>query len=217
MIKKLLLFMTLLFSLSFVNAGSFIFDQTQVLNDFNTADLGNVQLIDLVGSLNTESIGSQGGDLELEYASLQNDVYFYLDNGDINTTLNITYFFGGESGAITQELTLEETGVYYFQIKPDFEGESGSVLIQAPDSFVSVVRIVHESDKGLSSVFEIFVNAVAEIIDINVSAWRLMFYLFLFAVVVGVFYAMFKGFFRFLEFADEISAKRKGQVKKRGE
>jgi len=206
--KILTFFMTMMMLLVTVNAGSFVFDQPTVLKDFTLADKGNVQLVDLIGSLNSESIGNQSGDLKLQFPSLQNKQYFVIDNGLINTTFNVTTFFEGEGNSVTQELTMQELGTYYFQGKNDFQGEELGIMFDFPDGYAGTMTLISQQPKGLSFVFETFVSGVADIIEINVSFWKVVYYIFLVSTIIGMFLLIIKGIMAAIKWADDLSKTR---------
>jgi len=185
--KILTFFMTMMMLLVTVNAGSFVFDQPTVLKDFTLADKGNVQLVDLIGSLNSESIGNQSGDLKLQFPSLQNKQYFVIDNGLINTTFNVTTFFEGEGNSVTQELTMQELGTYYFQGKNDFQGEELGIMFDFPDGYAGTMTLISQQP---------------------VSFWKVVYYIFLVSTIIGMFLLIIKGIMAAIKWADDLSKTR---------
>ena len=222
--KKILGFILLsLIIISGVNAVNFIYEQERVIADRSLDDLGNIQLFDLVGSISNtsgvESIGNTSGDFKYDFVSLKRDTYIFLNNPTINSTINFSYSQvdaeGFLSSITTQELTLEETGNYYFKLEPDFEGESVLFLVEAINSYVTTLNIQESHPKGMNFVFETFIGGMNNIIEINVSIWRLGFYLMIGGLIVTGLMLMVNTALKIFDITEKVRDK-KNRVMRRG-
>ena len=197
--KIIIIMMTMMMLAMSVNAGTVIFDQDSVIKDRSEDLIGNTLADGIAGSANDETITASNftytGDYKLEFFDLNTKYYVVLENPFVNTTMNLTWFFNNDASAsavaINQELTLNEVGTYYFEIKPETEGEKGAFMMGFPDSFVGTVLLQVEERKGFNTLMAGFVGGFSDVVEINVQFWRIAYYLIIFVVVVGFILALF--------------------------
>ncbi len=207
--KKLMLIFLFVFGVSSVMGGDFLFNQDNVINNYENADKTTILTYNIVGSrsesINPPQLGNTTGDLKIEFSEFKNDVYFIIENFQENVSLNITWLFTG-SQITTQELTLQEVGTYYFQIKPTFSQEGGSVLFNIPYENNEILRLFVQTTglEGRTSLFTPLINGVVDLILINVGIWKIAYYLFIVVIIVGGLFGIVLLAYRFYQWANKL-------------
>lgn len=203
----------LLIIISTAYSVGFVYEQDRVIADRTLDDLGNTQLYDLVGSISSsnatvKTLGNQTGDLKFDFPSLARDTYIIINNPTVNSTIDFSYSVldseGYLSTVISQELTMQETGNYYFKLEPDFVGEPVLLLIDVNDSYVTTLNIQSSMPMGMNFVFETFVTGMNDIIEINVSIWRLGFYLLISGVIITAIMLMVNTALKIFEITEKV-------------
>ena len=220
---KKLLFLIMLIPMFALNifAGDFVYSQPIVINDYNTDNLGNMQLLDFAGSVNNIlelGANNYSYDVDFEFAQLNRDMYFLIENYIVNNTIDVIYHFdlGETTEFIAQELTMEELGTYYFKFENSYEKEPLRVYIGFNnDSFVGTMKI-HSSEKtGLTDTMETFVGYVSELININIMFWRIIYYLFIFVIIIVALGMVVGSVFKLIEWSEKLSKKKHEVLSKR--
>lgn len=203
---KILLFFTVLTYLMFSSfAGTVIYNQDTSIANFEEEDIGTQLFYTIVGSDNSKTLGNRTGDLKLEFNNLYSDVYLIIDNPSVNTTLNISWLFSGATAIITQELTMSEIGEYYFQVKNHYDGESGSILLEMENPSVAPLYVQTTQDVKSTSIFTPLIAGVVELITINLTLWRVMFYLFITLVTIIAIGSLFYIGFRLIKYSKTLN------------
>jgi len=217
----LFMFSLLFLSMDTTNAINLNYDQSNVIYDYKIATLGMSNENIVVGSLNNVNIGNQTGDIKYELRGLTRPIYILIENGMENITLDITYVNDdavaiGEINnkiAISQELTMEETGTYYFKFEPSYDGENFDFIIDFPSSYVGNLHLKEEQAKEFNSLISGFIDSFEEIVKINVTLWRLLFYTIIFLFTLSFIIGLFGGSFWILKQAKKIREGENGVFK----
>lgn len=193
------------------NAVSLEYSQTSVITDYNTNIVGTSYENIVLGSSNNKNIGSRTGDFKAELRGMVEPVYILIDNPIINNTFNITYINDNpikinSSGrnATTQELTMQEKGIYYFKINPSFEGESVDFLIDFKTPVIATVFLQEQHPKGFNSLMAGVVTSFLEIISINITFWRIAFYTVITTLIVSFILLIFGGAFYVFKWSQKV-------------
>lgn len=213
--KKILILLILVCSFAFCNGITFDYTQSSVITDYNTNNKGLSNEKFIVGSLNTYNIGNVTGDYKFELRGLIQPVYLLINNDYENTTFDITYINDNNikinsSGTIgiNQEFTMNEEGVYYFKITPSFEGESIDIMLNFTNSRVIQVFLQEEQPQGFNSLMGGFVYSFLDIIEINISLWRIFFYTVIIVIMIGFVLLLFGGSFWIFKSTQKIKEDR---------
>lgn len=214
--KKIITILVLLICMSsLVSAVSLEYEQTSVITDYNTNEVGASLQRVVVGSSNSVTIGNKTGDIKFELRGMSQPYYLLIDNGFINNTFNITYVNDdpiktGESGknATTQELTMQELGMYYFKIEPSYEGESVDFILNFDDDRTTQVFLQEQHPQGFNTLMAGFVNAFLDIVEINITMWRIAFYVLIFIILIGFVALVFGGSFYIFKVSQNVKDKK---------
>lgn len=201
MVKFSLIFIMLMYLMVSAFAGTVIYDQDTSISNFEEEDIGTQLFYTVVGSDNSKTLGNRTGDLKLEFNNLYSDVYLIVTNPTINTTINISWLFSGATGITTQELIMEEVGEYYFQVKNHYDGESGSILLEMENPSVVQLYVQTTQDIKETSIFTALINGVVELITINLTLWRILFYLFITMVTILAIGSLFYIGYRIIKYS----------------
>lgn len=214
--------MMLMLSMFTVFGVDFNYEQAPNLIDYNTNNVGvSVQQI-AVGSLNSYNIGNQTGDVKYELRGSSEPIYLIIENGYANSTFEITYvnddpiLENSSSTAYSQELTMTETGAYYFIFEPSYDGESFDFILDFANDKVHNVYLKEQQPQGFNSLMSGFVNAFLDIVEINITIWRVVFYTLIFIIMVAFVGLLFTGSLWMFKYSQKIRD-RKGFTSERFE
>lgn len=187
--KILMLLMLILISMVGINAGQLLYSQDDLINDI-TGDIGNIRVNVVLGNANiftTLLSGNQTYDIYYEYNELHNDMYYVIDNGIVGSNVTLIWNFDKSQTQTryTQIFTLNELGKYVFKIDNNIDGETLQLFMDFPDTWTGYVYEQQEIEQGLPDVINKFSNSAMDLIGINLTLWKLGFYVIIFAFVVG--------------------------------
>ena len=195
--KKIIYFIMLIVCMFSVSAVSLVTDQDQNVNDYYNAENGNIMIQSVAGSYSTTNnqsfgVGGLNGtyyyyDLDYEFVSTSEDFYLMIQNADSNKTGSI-YFRGdlNKDGTLyIQNFTFNDVGRYYFKFEPSYEAEPVRVYLEFEDSFVGTIEYAEEKPKGFTGLVGGLVDGFSDVIEINISLWRIAYYTIVTAILVG--------------------------------
>lgn len=196
--KLVMFFLALSMLAVSASAGTFVFDQETVITEYEAADKGNIYIQTIVGSVDqilstTNSSVNRTYDIKVEAFELYDNYYLIFDTAQVGTNVTFMYHFDLVNNPVLQivSLNLTEKGRYYFQIKPTEEGEPGQVFIDLVDpGDIIIMGIQQESERGISSIFNPLLTATEDLIDINITFWKVIYYLFIGAIISTVLFGL---------------------------
>lgn len=222
--KKILSLIMLSFLLMLsVNGATIIYNQDEVIEDFENYQY-NTKISDIVlGSNDNEVIGTQIGDYKLELKDITNDVYLIFGNNYLNNSINLTWFNtnGNETIATTQEVILNEIGDYYFKIQRNYNNDNTDILIDTNYLQVANIYVVFAEreyvEDSETNIFSTLVVYVIELLIINITIWKVGFYLGLGVIGIGSIVLLVLWAYRFYTWAqsqDIFNTKQKSNTRK---
>jgi hypothetical protein len=167
------------------------YNQEKAISSFVGSKIGMSHLKIVLGNSNDVTIGNRTGDIKFELVGVTKSVFLRIDNNVLNNTFNITYvnddnaILGGEAVIITQELTMDELGMYYFEFIPSYEGEGFDFIIQFDDGLTMPILLAEENPIDTTLIVTGFLTALEELVDLNVYFWVILFYAFLFGITLA--------------------------------
>lgn len=172
-------------------------------NDYYAKTNGNIIIKNLVGSYSTTNnqsfgVGGINGtlyyyDLDYEFTSTNEDFYLMIQNTAVNQTATIMYRgdLTRDSTLYIQNVTFNEVGRYLFKFIPSYENEPARIYLEVPDAFVGTIEYAEQKPEGFTSIVGGLITTSEELIDINISLWRIAFY----SIVTGLIIAFVLGIF----------------------
>lgn len=209
--KKILFFIMMLGLMSTAFSGTLLIDQDVVISNYEEGALTTSLRFDIVGGVGNKVLGNATGDFKLEFQDVQESVFLIISNYQSNTSINMSYLFEGGVGITHQELTMEEVGDYYFEIKSSYNGEDGQLLIALP-YLTTASLFVKSSQLDEKAIFTPLIAGVVELMQINISVWIIMYYVFITILIVGTIFGIIWGAKKWYDFTKEhnIYGKAKG-------
>lgn len=207
----------LCFLLLFVNnsyGAILVYDQETTLNNYQDNSLKSMIFETINPALNSESIGNYTGDYKIEITGLQDSFFITIENFNAGTNLEIVYFFDNSPSSYLQEFTLNETGLYIFEIDNSFNGESGSILINGTNNIFNAFLSFSNENAQDINIFEPLINGVVDLIEINLSIWKIFYYLFISAIIIGVIGVIIWIGFKFYEWSSKVDIYNKKNSRK---
>ena len=136
-------------------------------------------------------------DYKLELDDVNEDFYIIIDNFLENQTYTFFYTDDLNTGdtVFIRNITMLEVGKYYYAFTPTNKGEYAAIWIDMQTGgSPGVFGIDYQETKpeGFNELIAGLVRAFEEIIDVNVSLWRVLYYLFAFIITFS-FVAMIFG------------------------
>lgn len=208
MIMKKLSIIIMLLVLMLSSGYSAMLDTTQSSNilEYRTHDKGNSFYYSFAGSINepitfTNSNNTYYYDIDWELDSVTEDFFIIIRNYFPNN--NGTFIFHGDltrnPNAYIQPFTMNETGTYYFKFSPSVEGEPMRVYLDIGAlSWSGIVTYQELKPASFNKIIGGFVEALLELVSLNILVWQIAFYIILFIVslaFVGVIFGLaFLGF-----------------------
>jgi hypothetical protein len=116
-------------------------------------------------------------------------MYIYFQNTKVNSTITLIWNFdlATTGQRYTQNFTMLQTGNYIFKINNNIYGEPMRFFIETnDDSYIATVYTQQKIEKGIPEIMETLVNNVNDLIDINMSIWKIVYYLFIFSIVMSL-------------------------------
>lgn len=178
-----------------VNALSFETDQTSNINDYQSADKGNIIIDNVAGNINLvlstiNATINRTYDKSWEFPSMTEDFYIIVNNYVPNTS-GVIMFRGDLTKNPTlfvQNITFNQQGRYFFKFSPDYANEVGEVYLDiiptGGASFVTA-EYIEEKPKGFNSIISVFATGLSEIITININLWKVLYYTVIFILSLG--------------------------------
>lgn len=188
-------------------------NQQSNLEDFYSKSSGNSIISSIAGSVNDVfGVGGINGtnysyDKTYEFTSTDEDFYLILQNYFDNETVSIMYRgdLNKDPTLYIQNVTLNEIGRYYFKFSPSYESEPARVFLEFGDSYVGTIEYIEQKPNGFSSLIGVLVTSFQDLIDINISLWRLAFYSIIFLVMTTLVIGIFVGGFMLLRYSKNIN------------
>jgi len=214
--RILMMIIMMLTMLMSVNAVSFITDST-IENEFKNNDVSFQHSFIIFGSDNNQYTFNNVTftyDFREDIDALNDNTYLiYNNNQGVQTIQVLITPVSDNVTTTTYNVTLSDgNGVYYFRLSPDVTDEKFRIEFNAPDGYAGVLRLaVTETPfiQNTQSITATFVNSMKDLIDINLSFWRLAFYLSIITIIFGAI-ALLIGFaFKVYDWAEDLSYKKK--------
>lgn len=207
-------FLILLFSLNIVSAGSLITEQTQANSLLALSDGSNIyQKVIFPTDNNNETINNISITSDFSESFLLTDnLYFTYDKGTGNAT-NLTIYTEWGTGTTpelkTYVITMSTPGTYTYVFQPDYAGELLQLRINYPDSDAPFIENFHVTrQEGIITPIQTFISYTADLVELNLQFWRLMFYLTILIIFLSFIGVMFWGVFQLIEYGDKIREKK---------
>lgn len=189
-------------------------------NDYYVASSGNIFIKSVAGSYSTTNnqsfgVGGLNGtyyyyDLDYEFTSVNEDFYLMIQNTNVNETLTIMY-----RGDLTrdptlyiQNVTFNEIGRYLFKFSPSYENEPGRIFLEFEDAFVGTIEYTEDKPEGFTSLVGGLVDTSEELIDINISLWRIGFYTLITVIIIAFTLGIFGIAFTMFRYSKKLSEDR---------
>lgn len=196
--KKTILTIILVFlmTLTSVNALTLTLDQTDNLQEFTNKDKGNTFFDDFAGSTSTSlsqtieitnSNNSYPYDYQYEFSSIAEDFYIAIQNVAPNSNLTIMWHgdLGRNSVFNVQEVTMLESGAYYYRFSPEYDGEPGRIYFEFSDSTAGFIQYVEEKPLGFNDLIGGIVGAAEDFVNIQISLWTVAYYTVILIVAIS--------------------------------
>lgn len=188
--RFMMLLLLMLGSLTFVSAGQLLYNQDDLINSV-TGDIGNIRVNTVLGNTNINSSllsGNQTYDIYYEYSELHNSMYYIIDNGIANSTVTMIWNFrkSQTETRYTQNFTMTELGKYVFKIENNVDSENLQLFIDFPDTWTGYIYEQQEIKQGLPDIISKFASGAVDLITINLTLWKLGFYVIIISFVVGI-------------------------------
>jgi len=188
--RKSIIIILILILFQSVYSANILFNQSTTIDNYNNAQKSTQLVYDLVGSKNSETLGNHTGDLKVELVDIKSEVYIIVNNYVTNTSMNVSFLFENQP-IIHQELLLKEVGEFVFEVTPNYNNENGQIMFNIPDSSIAQVFIQPTkptliSNQSQTTIFTPMIKGVEDLITINISLWKIIYYLFIFVIVVGL-------------------------------
>jgi len=218
-INKLFSFLILLIiMLSGINAVSLNSNQDFTQQRYNDADIATISSIATFGSDNFNySINNNTFvyDVRTYMNYLDTDYYISFNNKNVNDSLQIiltTIPISGTPIATTYNVSMLNVGDYKFLVKPSYPGENIRIEINAPDNYVGDINYISVKNKyvdNMNTITGTFVGATKDLIDINVSVWKIFYYILIIGLIISSLGLLISFAFRVYDWADDLSGKKK--------
>jgi len=197
-------------SFNLVSAYTIDYSFASTQADYQSENLGG-SLFQSFNSSQSEMAGFVGNIGLINYDSylglydLEQDIYilpFILSNITWNISIK-----DHEENTISYLLNFPEPDTYYIKISPSYEGEDLHVYINdtSLNSTYQGYYLQSVEPMGLSFVITQFVGYTSEIVEMNVTIWKVGFYLVLFALSIGLLGSLVYLAFKFYNYAQKVS------------
>jgi len=164
-------------------------------------------LVDPLDDSKTVSGSNFTFDEKIELFDVTDEIYLIYDNPVINQTIRVGVF-NSEGGLVSQVLTLNEVGSYYFLITPSFSGEDFSILFDSTSPSFSVLYLESDKESEFFGLFAPLITGTHDLLTLNITIIRTLFYIFVFVVVVLIVAGLFWGGFKVLSISEKINKKK---------
>lgn len=196
------------------------YDQSDIFNSYNTHPIGNSILYTVVGDTDdyVNVNASLNQDYDWEFSRMNTPFYMLVNNVYENQTLRIMWRgdLNLNPTLYMQDFTFREKGKYIFKFTPSYDGEAGQIYVDYIGDFlngtdplaIGYIEFQEEKPRGFNSVMETFINSFVTVIEINVGAWRIMFYTLTFIIVVGFIGGLFGIAFTLFKYRQRLMEKK---------
>lgn len=192
-------------------------DQTRNLDDYTVIPKGNTY-IDTVNGFINNSIEFNNGtlvyyyDYEYEFKSVNENFYIIIQSYTSNETVQVMYRGNLQlDGQFkVQPLQLNEVGAYYLKFEPDYENEPVVVYIDFPTDYVGTVEFVEDKPQTFSILARQFTSWGEEIVNINVTIWRFIFYTFVLLLMLSIGLGLFGLSFLLIKYNEKLKRNQGG-------
>lgn len=212
--------------LTFVNASSFLVEQTDTSDDYYNAEVTQANTYALFEDCDTcdYSVNNQQCDLFIRLDNVDEDTYF-VQNLANASEFNITYRYTSSTDQTTanpQQETFSfqalDTGDYIFKL--DVTDNLADVFVCYTLTNTSItntlgvteVYVVSKQPTQMFELIEIMINAVVELISYNLLIWEICLWVFSFGFVLFI---IFSALNLLIGFAKKIRETREAMVNKR--
>lgn len=210
--KKIMLFMVGLF---LVMSSGFSATIQNSISDDIFDDISNYIPI----TLDTTTIQSNSlyevSKLKHYYFDTLTQYYVYNDNSNLNINFTLQVEYVDETGVThttTNDIIIGDDEFEVFLVKPtrNLEPIKVSIIcvnadINCGDGYRIYEKIYTNTDSGLGSTFSPLINAVVELVTINVAIWKILYYVFIGSIVLGLVGGIIALGFKYYKWADSHS------------
>ncbi len=209
MIKKFFLFMIfIVMGLSVnVNATAYLDNQQTIINEINNLELQNTIQPDTLigGDVFTNNAG-------YTFSLTTKPLYLGISTSDVSGQVQIAPSLSIGTTDPIKTINLTQNEVYYVKFSPNSNPDYLSFTIVAVGNISNVKYTlfnVNDNGRGFSDVTNTMVGSMTKLIDINIGFWTLIYYLFIFAIIIGGIGLLVNFAFKIYDWADRTSSKKK--------
>lgn len=224
-INKIMIYgIVVLMLMTLVNGGTFIYNQDEARSIADTSEGNNAFEVLIFGSDNLNVTSALNDtityDVNFEVV-LSDNMFFVFENNVAGQVLNISYNFDdkelspGVLEIMTTTITLDDEANYVFAFSPDFEGERLEMWIDYPDTVATNEIFKFTRQRGIGDISDQFISAMITLVEINIGLWRILFYVFLLGIVLGVFALIGNFIMEILDWAEKFRERRRKHLRKR--
>lgn len=217
--KIILLFIGMLLMMSGVSALTIQQGQDENLFDYTRAEKGNelswITTSDVDDEVTLETNATLDYDYSLELNEVNENFYLIIDNFYAGETYTISYSADLRENNIiyTFNATLEETGKYYYKFSPSGSKEDAIIYVDVNYPGNESPKVLsfsyhEEKPKGFNDLMSGFVFAFEEIIELNISLWKIVFYVIMFVIFALFTFGIFGIAFTIIKYRDQIKKKK---------
>jgi len=207
--KKIsIMFLTFVILICSANASTYFDNQDTIINEINNLDLQSTIQPDILigGNANTNNMG-------YTISLTTNPIYLSFYTQTLNTSqIKIDYTLGAGGSLYSKTLNLTPNQVTYIKFTPqgdnDYVNFQAVVLTNSSQVSYSIFN-VNDNGRGFSDVTNVMVGAMSDLISINIGFWKLVYYLFIFAMIIGGLGLLVNFAFKLYDWSDRVSSKKK--------
>lgn len=96
----------------------------------------------------------------------------------------------GDFKIITNNITFLTTGSYYIEVEADYEKQPMDIYINLPDNTFTTVSLYLPTGKTISMVADSLLGYTTMLLDINLSLWKLLYYVIIFSITISIIFIL---------------------------
>lgn len=190
----ILVFMFLL-GISSVNSATLGVDLTLNEQVYQDSDFTVIEDIIIFGNVDEQYITTENltidYDLQRFYSYVSDDIYVIYNSKTDNETFQIILteqVTPSDFFPTKYTITVDSIGKQYYKISPDFKGENIRLEVNVTNSsYVDVLTIgvvTNEVVESANAITNTFVGAMKDLIDVNISIWKILYYVFVTVIII---------------------------------
>lgn len=195
--NKIIIFILMFFSLmAFANA---VIVETDYDTNFN-----RLGVLDVVGTIGGDVLTNANDSVGYNIKMTNEYIYLALIS---QTGQNETISYSVTGQTEVNNFIIRNDRVTYLSFKPQFVGENFGITLGVPSGQISYEWVVfNDNSRDVTrTIFSPLITGVMDLIEINISIWKILYYLFIATIILSVITGIVILAYRFYVWADKVN------------